>query len=266
MIPVQELQEKLYFSKKLAEEAGRKILDYHQKGFKVDYKTDHSPVTIADQKAEELIREALAKQTPNYGIIGEEFSDKAGSSSMQWTIDPIDGTKSFICGVPLFSVLISLLENQKSVLGVVHFPVLNLTLSAIQGQGSFLNDSPCRVSEVQSIKKSVLLDGSITTLESMGYTKAWKSLRTQCKFHRGWGDAYGYLLVATGKAEVMFDPIAEIWDLAPMSVIISEAGGQFSSVSNGCFIKDRSGLATNGFLHPMVTKSLSENLELNAKR
>jgi histidinol-phosphatase len=247
-----EYKEELEFAKHLLDLAKGKIMPYFQTGVKVEFKEDQSPVTIADKKAEEIIREELEKQTPDYGIIGEEFGTKPGESKFQWVIDPIDGTKSFIHGVPLFGTLLALLEDGKPVVGLIGMPALNSVMWAAHDSGCYIDGERCHVSDVKDLSQATLLDGSATTMEKMGLGEPWKKLRDGSLVSRGWGDCYGYYLVATGRAEVMVDPIAEIWDLAPMSVIIPEAGGKFSSLKGGDFIKDRSGVAANGALHGLV--------------
>lgn len=252
------LKEELQFAIQLVEEVGKTICQYYEQGVSVEYKADESPVTVADRKAEETIRTALEKETPSYGIVGEEFGEKIGSATRQWVIDPIDGTKSFIYGVPMFSTLLALMENGKPIMGLASFPALTKILWATQGGGAYLNGTKCKVSSNTLLSQSLLLDGSPTTMETQGHGEAWKTLRHQAKVHRGWGDAYGYYLVATGKADVMVDPIAEVWDLAPMSVIIPEAGGAFSALNGGNFIQERSGVATNGLLHKTILEGFSE--------
>jgi len=172
-------------------------------------------------------------------------------------IDPIDGTKAFIHKTPLFGTLIALLEKGEPVLGIIDLPILGERVYATKGGGAFHNGKPCRVSSISTVEDALLLDGSITTMEKLGYGPAWANLRRKARLHRGWGDCYGHFMVATGAAEVMADPVVEIWDVAPMGVILPEAGGCFTSIKGQPGIRERSGLSTNGFLHDTVLKALA---------
>ena len=237
-------------------EAGKLILPYFQTSLQVISKADQSPVTIADQKSEELLRSLMQKHTPTYGIIGEEFGTQTGSEDRQWVVDPIDGTKAFIHGVPLFGTLLALLEHGKPVLGVVALPALGHVLAASLGNGAMLDGKPCHVSTVNKIEEALILDGSGTTMERLGYGNGWAILRRKAKLHRGWGDCYGHFLVATGRAEVMADPIVSIWDVAPFGIILPEAGGKFSAFSGNDSINEQSGISSNGIFHEGIVKGL----------
>ena len=171
-------------------------------------------------------------------------------------IDPIDGTKAFIHGVPLFGTLLALCEDGQPVVGVVVLPALGNTLSAARGLGATLDGRPCRVSRVPRLEEAFLLDGSITTMERQGHAAAWLALRNRVKLHRGWGDCYGHFLVSTGRAEAMIDPSVSIWDIAPFAVILPEAGGRFSSLSGAASITEKSGVSSNGKIHGDILEAL----------
>jgi myo-inositol-1(or 4)-monophosphatase len=218
----------------------------------VETKADNSPVTIADRKAEEVLRGLMERHTPGYGIVGEEFGGEPTGKGREWVIDPIDGTKAFIHGVPLFGTLLALLEEGRPVVGVCAMPALGLVLAAAAGSGCRLDGVPCRVSPAASIEESLLLDGSSTTMERLGYGERWAALRKRAKLHRGWGDCYGHLLVAAGRAEAMVDPVVSIWDVAPFAVILPEAGGRFTALSGKDSILEKSGVSTNGRIHEAV--------------
>jgi myo-inositol-1(or 4)-monophosphatase len=188
--------------------------------------------------------------------VGEEFGTQTGKNDREWVIDPIDGTKAFIHGVPLFGTLLALLHAGRPVLGVCALPVLGHTLYASLGGGCFVDGNPCRVSSVDRLEDSLILDGSVTTMERLGYGPAWIEMRKKAKLHRGWGDCYGHFMVATGRAEVMADPIVSIWDVAPFAVIIPEAGGRFTSFLGNNSITESSGISTNGHLHAMALAGL----------
>jgi myo-inositol-1(or 4)-monophosphatase len=213
-------------------------------------------VTRADKEVEETLRTRIAKATPGYGVIGEEFGKESGFGNREWVIDPLDGTKAFIHGVPLFGTLIALLEKGEPVLGIIDLPILGERVHATRGGGCFRGEKRCQVSGAKKIEDALLLDGSITTMERLGYGAAWAGLRRKARLHRGWGDCYGHFLVAVGAAEVMADPTVEIWDIAPLGVILPEAGGRFTSFQGRASIHDRSGISTNGDLHEVILKEL----------
>jgi histidinol-phosphatase len=243
---------------RMASEAGKIILSYFQTTIQVETKTDNSPVTIADRKSEEALRNLMERHTPGYGIIGEEFGTQAGKADREWVIDPIDGTKAFIHGVPLFGTLLALLEGGKPVLGVISLPALGHVMHASLGGGCHLDGKPCRVSAVARIEDSLLLDGSVSTMERLGHGPAWTALRTRAKLHRGWGDCYGHFLVAAGRAEAMVDPIVSVWDVAPMAIILPEAGGRFSALSGNPSVTEGSGVSTNGLVHGDILEGMKK--------
>ncbi len=239
----------LAFAIELAEDAGASTLAWFQSAtLAVERKGDGSPVTAADLAAEALVRERLAATHPGDGIIGEEDDDVDGSTGRRWVVDPIDGTKAFTKGVPLYATLIALIDDHGPAVGVIHLPALGETIAAGRGLGCTFNGAPCRVSGHDT------LDGAYATTSGFGY---WPSatlrrvLDSDVVF-RTWGDAYGYALVATGRAEAMIDPLANPWDIAPMAVIIPEAGGRFSNfdgVERPDSWNRNSGVATNGLIH-----------------
>ncbi|MEA3217418.1 MAG: hypothetical protein QOJ19_3574 [Acidimicrobiia bacterium] len=193
----------------------------------VETKADDTPVTAADRAAERFLREELESRHPGDGIVGEEEADRPGTSGRRWVVDPIDGTKAFTRGVPLYSTLLALLDEQGPLLGVIGLPALGEVIYAARGLGCWCNGRPVRVIEnAGSLAGAWVMTSGIETWTPSALAAvedAGARLRT-------WGDAYGYALVATGRVEAMVDPIAAIWDLAPMPVILSEAGGRFSSI------------------------------------
>jgi histidinol-phosphatase len=246
----------LDFALSLADDSRGILRRHFGAGLTVEWKGDNTPVTLADKAVEEGMRNRMLKETPGYGIWGEEFGREPGKTGREWVVDPLDGTKAFIHGVPLFGTLIALLDDGIPVLGVIDLPILGERVHAVRGGGAFRNGSPCRVSPVSRLDEALLLDGSITTMERLGHGPAWAGLRGRARLHRGWGDCYGHFLVAVGAAEVMADPVVEAWDIAPMAVILPEAGGRFSGFSGGDGIAERTGLSTNGALHDEVLQAL----------
>jgi len=250
------LQAALDFALAAAQEAGQLTLRYFRTGAATEYKTDNSPVTIADRSAEELLRARIAAVYPTHGILGEEFGEKTGTEPARWILDPIDGTISFVCGVPLYAVLIGLEYEGEMVVGVAHFPALQETVAAARGLGCQWNGRPARVSTVRELSRARLVYTSLTLQEQHDRRAAFDRLRTACHLERGWSDAYGYALVATGRADIVLDPIMHIWDNAALRPIITEAGGTFTDWSGRPTHTAPEALATNGHLLEAVLARL----------
>jgi histidinol phosphatase-like enzyme (inositol monophosphatase family) len=216
----------LQFALEMAEEAGRLTLTYFsRKSLKVFTKRDSSPVTEADQKAEELVRNFITSQYPEDGVLGEEFAECPSTNRRRWIIDPIDGTKAFIHGVPLYGVMIALEVEGVQQLGVVHFPALGDLYYAERGCGAFLNGSPITVSSVSTISDATVLFTEKEYLLAPPSNHPVDMLRHEAGLVRGWGDCYGHMLVASGRAEVSIDKIMSPWDCAALIPIVTEAGG-----------------------------------------
>lgn len=241
----------------MVEEAKKVIMPHFQTQMHIEIKSDNSPVTIADKGAEEVIRKIIEKETPDYGIIGEEFGGQIGLSKREWVIDPIDGTKSFIHGVPLFGTLLTLLEESNPIVAVLALPALDQVMYAVKDGGCFLNEERCFVSRVKSIDKSLVLTTSSNDMEQYGYEESWKKLRGSVRLSRNWGDCYGYFLVASGRAEVMIDPVLCIWDIAPMPLIIGEAGGKCTSIKGESNTDKKNAIASNGIFHDQILEIFS---------
>lgn len=218
----------LEFAVETAWRAGRVTMRYFQTGTQVHTKSDLSPVTAADREAEELVRELIQVRFPDHGILGEEFGEVNSGANRRWIIDPIDGTKSFIHGVPLYGVMLALEENNEATLGVLHFPALNETVWAAKGLGCWFNGRRAAVSEIGSLDKALVCATDIEFLETKERGAAWHRVRARAKLARTWGDCYGYALVATGRAEAMIDPELALWDAAALKPVIEEAGGVFT--------------------------------------
>ncbi len=218
---------------------------YGGAGLEVRHKSDGTPVTQADTEAETYVSRRLADERPEDGLVGEEHGDRAGSSGRRWIVDPIDGTKSFARGVPLYATLLALEDDHGTAIGVIHLPALDETVWAVRGGGCYWNGDLCRVSVEATVTGSYLMTSGVDH---------WSRSKLDAVFAAGlivrtWGDAYGYALVATGRAEAMVDPEVSLWDVAPMPVILAEAGGRFTAVDGRPGAGHGSGLATNGALH-----------------
>jgi myo-inositol-1(or 4)-monophosphatase len=253
------LQQYLTFARQLAYRAGRITLSYYNKGIQHDLKQDESPVTAADQATEEFIRGEIERTYPSHAIVGEEFGEKAGEGNpFRWIVDPIDGTKSFIKGVPFYSVLIALEIEGVSRVGVVCFPALDEILYAADGLGCWWSGKRTRVSDVSEMKKAVFAYTGWSNFRTTKRLKVFERFDKACFYGRGWGDAYGYHVVATGRAEVMLDPTISIWDVAPFPPIFREAGGFFGSWDGKEGHTHGDGLACNAALKPKILELIQK--------
>ncbi len=313
MMTDQDVKDRLELAVAAARKAGQLTLAYFQQsGLAVERKTDGTPVTVADRSAEELLREEIERAFPRDAILGEEWPDRPGNSGFQWYLDPIDGTKSFVHGVPLYGTLVGVeyagggvtesadgwptssggggaidsqwesqsLQNVHSsaaiappgpedlghpssrlschgpyagrcVLGVVVLPALGEYVYAARGQGAWHvrgDSAPCRarVSSVSKLEDSLFCFTSVSEFHKRGREAAFETLRSGCRLARGWGDCYGYVLVATGRAEVMVDPTLNVWDMAALPAILEEAGGTFTDWQGNATIRGGEGVGTNG--------------------
>jgi histidinol phosphatase-like enzyme (inositol monophosphatase family) len=252
--PQSSLRSLLDFALDAAWQAGRITLGYFQAGVAVERKADNSPVTLADRGAEQKLRELIERAWPDHGIIGEELGRRPGRSDLTWILDPIDGTKSFIHGVPLYATLVALADGAGPLLGIIHLPALGETVYAARGEGCYWNGRRARVSGVSDLREATLLASELDTFVTCGRTAAWERLVTATGIHRTWGDAYGYALIATGRAEVMVDPIVAVWDCGPLQVVLEEAGGTFTDWRGTPTIYGGEAVATNGALFQQVIR------------
>jgi myo-inositol-1(or 4)-monophosphatase len=233
--------------------AGRRTLSYFQTGVVADFKSDRSPVTQADKEAEQIIRARINRYFPDHAILGEEFGVQGGSNAAcRWIIDPIDGTKSFLRGIPLFGVLIGLEIEGKPVAGAACYPAMDELVAAADGEGCWWNGRRAHVSTVSDLGSSWVTCTDPGGFSAHGKEDAWQRIMKAAYVRGGWSDAFGYLLVATGRAEVMMDPVMEVWDCGPFVTILSEAGGYFGDWKGNRTLYGREGLATNAVLLPQV--------------
>lgn len=245
----------LHFALDAAWQAGRVTLAHFQTGLAAERKADNTPVTIADREAEQTLRQLITARWPEHALIGEEYGHAAGSdadSGYTWIIDPIDGTKSFVSGVPLYAVLLALVKDNEPLLGVIHFPGLNETVYAARGHGCYWNGRRARVSSVDNLSDAVLLASDLNTFAAFGRAEVFQRLIDRTYIQRTWGDAYGYALIATGRAEIMLDPVMALWDCGPLQVILEEAGGTFTDWKGTPTIFGGEAVATNGALYEQV--------------
>ena len=252
-----EVRELLDFAVALSHEAGELALGYY--GGTVDHeaKGDGTPVTIADREAEELIRAKVEARYPGHSILGEEYGESNAGARVRWILDPIDATRSFMRGVPLYGVLIGIEIDGASAVGVSHFHSLRETVAAGKDLGCTWNGTPCHVSPVARIEEALVLTTDVERVLIRPEGVGWRRLQQRAAFSRTWGDCYGHALVATGRAEVMVDPIQASWDGGPFLTILTEAGGMFTTLDGRAVLHGGSGISTNGVLHDEVLRELN---------
>ena len=266
-IPPEALQNRLDLATAIAREAGAVTLElFRTDRLEMERKGDGSPVTVADRRAEQLLRERIAARFPDDAILGEEFPEKSGTSGVQWVLDPIDGTKSFITGVPLYTTLIAVLVDGEPAAGVIHAPVTSETAWARLGGGTWYQDGDkparrVRVSDTATLDEATFVTSEVLTFTSERERDArhvYDRLQGACRLTRTWGDGYGYILVATGRADIAIDPVMNLWDAAAPMPVILEAGGVFTDWQGKPTAHSGDVMATNPHLAPQVLEILAE--------
>jgi histidinol-phosphatase len=254
--------------------AGRLTLRWFQADPVVDLKADRSPVTAADREAEHAIRALLGSRFPEDGFIGEEHGEEAGRSGRRWIVDPIDGTRSFVHGVPLYGVMVALEADGQPVLGVLHFPALNETVAAALGAGCRWNGRPCRVSDRDRLDRALVVTSGDTRATGPGEAEpreggpahppdlaarlaGLRRVADRAATYRTWGDCYGYALVATGRAEAMLDPVLNVWDAAAVRPVVEESGGVFSDWAGSPSHEAGHAVGTNARLADAIRQELA---------
>ena len=249
------MRDYMEFAAQTAYEAGRLTLGYFQtETLRPELKPDDTPVTAADREAEELIRTRITAKYPGHAVVGEEYGTK-GDSSHRWIVDPIDGTRAFVRGVPLYGVLIGLEIEGRCEVGAAYFPALDEMICAATGEGCYRNGLRSRVSSAKNLSDSILSFTDAASFEEHGREDAFRRLCRTAGGSRGWSDAYGHALVATGRVELMLDPVMNPWDCAPFPPILREAGGYFGDWSGNETIYAGEALST-------TTKLLADVLRL----
>ena len=234
------------------------IKQYFRTGMNIEHKKDNSPVTVADKNAEEAMRKAIIKEYPEHGIIGEEFGSYKEDAEYKWVLDPIDGTKSFICGALSFGTLIALLKNDEPILGVINQPILNEFLIG-DNKNTFINNNPTSVRNCKDISEAVLLTTDHINIEEYQNLEKFEKLIRKVRLYRNWGDCYGYYLLATGFADVMIDPIMSFWDTMALIPIIKGAGGIITDYKGDDPVNGNSIIAASADIHSQVIECLSED-------
>lgn len=247
------MEEFAAFASGLTRESGALIMEYFGRDVGVQIKNDQTPVTVADQRAEALLRQRIGSRYPEHQILGEEEGlSGPGDAEYRWVLDPIDGTKSFIRGVPLFGTLIALLHEDQPVLGLIHLPAMGQLLTGARGMPTTCNGTPVHVSGTRDLASATVLFTSPGELYRRGYGAALQELTKRVGLVRSWGDCFGHFLVATGQADAMFDPILNIWDVAALKPCIEGAGGKLTDRQGDPTGLGDSALSSNGHLHREV--------------
>ena len=245
-----DVQSRLETAVELAKAAGQHTLKYFQQSdLSVQRKGDNSPVTIADKEAEALVRSGIASAFPDDAVLGEELEDTDGSSGYRWIVDPIDGTKSYICGVPLYSTLIGIEKDNEPLIGVIYVPGTSELVYACRGDVTWYQQGDSEVVRASVSQRSDLASACFITSQVDSFCRrdafdVYRRIQEACFITRTWGDGYGYLLIATGRAEIMVDPVMNLWDAAAILPVIEGAGGSFTDWNGTATIHGGEGVAT----------------------
>jgi histidinol-phosphatase len=248
----QAMNDDLRLALSLADEADAITMRYFQSAtLAVRTKSDRTPVSEADEAVERMIRERIERERPDDGILGEEFGAR-GEAERRWIIDPIDATKNYVRGIPVFATLIAL----DGLVGVISAPAFGRRWWASRGDGAFCNGSAIQVSAIGNIYDAQLCYDDITGFERFGIGRRFLDLVRRCGRTRGFGDFWSHMLVAEGAAEIAVEPEVAHWDMAAVKIIVEEAGGRFTNLDGEARADGGSGLSTNGLLHDLVLTAL----------
>jgi histidinol-phosphatase len=246
----------LAFALSLADAADRITMSFFRRDeLSVRTKSDRSPVSEADEAAEKMLRETIQRERPGDDIVGEEFGT-TGSGRRRWVIDPIDGTRNYVRGVPVFATLIALEEDAVPQVGVVSAPAMRMRWSAARGEGAQRDRHRIAVSSISSISTSFLGYDSVTDFDTAGSGDKFLKLARACDRTRGFGDFWAHMLVAEGAIDVAIEPRVAHWDMAAIQVIVEEAGGRFSTLSGEARADGGSAVSTNGRIHDAVLEMM----------
>lgn len=232
----------------VARAAGAVALRHFKSVLTVEQKADGSPVTVADRSAEQCARDWIRARFPDDGLLGEELGAVRQGARRRWIIDPVDGTKSFVRGVPLWGTLVAVCEGDEVLAGAASFPALDELVCAAVERGAWWNGARCSVSTVSRLSDATVLTTDQRFARTPERVEGWRRLASRASIARDWGDCYGYCLVATGRAEVMLDGILADWDTAALFPVIREAGGVFTDCAGRHTPFGRSAVATNAAL------------------
>jgi histidinol-phosphatase len=240
----------------MTRKAGQVALRYFDSALNVEWKSDESPVTVADRETETYLRSVLKAAFPGDGFLGEEHGEEPGSTGYRWIIDPIDGTRSFVRGIPLWGTLVGLEYKGEQIAGVIDAPALGQTWRALRGEGAFRNDRPIHVSDEVDLKRALVFYSGLNWFIQAGAHEAFLELVRRADRLRGFGDFYGFMLVAQGSGELMVEHGVHAWDVAAIIPIVAEAGGRFTDWDARLDIYRPDCLASNGRLHDVTLRIL----------
>ena len=246
----------LHLAMDLADAADAITMRHYQSAtLSVRTKTDTTPVSEADEAVERMIRERLSAERPDDGIVGEEFGT-SGATSRRWILDPIDGTKNYVRGIPVWGTLIGIEENGRIAAGVISAPAMGRRWWASRGEGAFVRalgmTRAIRASAIDTLEEAHLTYDSVTDFDLHGGAVRFLSLMRRCTRSRGFGDFWAHMLVAEGAVEIAIEPSVAIWDMAPVQIIVEEAGGRFTDMAGNARIDGGSAVSTNGLVHDAV--------------
>lgn len=265
------LQDRLMFAVDAAKQAGDITLKYFGQldtGQRHD-KADGTPVTIADRESETHLRALIQSRYPDDAILGEEFDPKPGTSGYQWVIDPIDGTISFVHGVPLYGTMLACLRDGHPELGVIHMPVLDEVVYAADGLGCW-HRSGVQDAKRAHMSQTLNLAEALINTTSMSYFKTpelrvlYEKLDAMCKHSRGWSDCYAWILLATGRVDAVVEPDLKLWDFAAALPIISESGGIWSDLQGKATLQATRLVASNAALHSQLLDTIKDSLSMDS--
>ncbi len=239
-----------------AHKAGQLALRYFDRDLAVEWKKDQSPVTVADREAEALLRATLQAAFPRDGFLGEEHGEQPGTSGFRWIIDPIDGTRNFVRGIPVWGTLVGLEFNGEQIAGVVEAPALGQSYRALRGDGAYRGERRIRVSNVATLEESTMFYTGLSWFVKAGRSDAFLEFAARAQVQRGFGDFYGHMLVAQGSGELMIEYGVHVWDVAAIKPIVEEAGGRFSDWEGNATIDRPDVLISNGKLHDVALRML----------
>ncbi len=254
------VSEFLEFAEGTVRDVGRTIARrFRERNFSVEEKGDGSPVTEADRDAEEKLRERISRKFPDHGFIGEEWGVQNDDREFVWVLDPIDGTKSFVHGVPLFGTLVGLLYQGRPVVGLIHQPVIDRMVTG-DNRSAFLDGKPTKVRAIRPLREATLLYTDPSDRVLLGAGDAFRRLQEEAGVVRSWGDCFGYLLLASGQADMMIDPIMAPWDMLPLLPVLRGAGAVVTGFNGNVPEEGKSLVASTGkALHDQVLRALPNN-------
>jgi histidinol-phosphatase len=238
----------------VARSAAETAMRHFDTDVNVEWKDDSSPVTVADREAEEVLRNTLLGVFPDDGFVGEESGSTPGTSGYRWIVDPIDGTRGFVRGVPIWGTLVGLEYRHEQIAGIVEAPALGQSWRALRGDGAYRGDRPIRVSDVSRLDEASLYYSSISWFARAGKQEQFLELASRTQRQRGFGDFYGFVLVAQGSGDLMLEYGVHPWDVAALKVIVEEAGGRFTDWEGTPTINSSDVIASNGRLHEQALR------------